>query len=135
MIIKFYLEYNTYSDIQIKIRYSPTAIKHYIQDFGRVFLSYKRDLSIEETARVVSLSEKLVKEYFELYLKYNSNEYQERIADIVDKTRKKTPVNAGIKKGGFKMSKSSFDNLDRKTFRKAVIELLESEYKLVGSHK
>jgi len=33
------------------------------------------------------------------------------------------------------MSTTPFDNLDRKTFRKAVIELLESEYKLVGSHK
>src|SRR5690554_1956293 len=33
------------------------------------------------------------------------------------------------------MSNSPFDNLDKKTFRKAVIELLESEYKLVGSHK
>ena len=33
------------------------------------------------------------------------------------------------------MNTSPFDNLDKKTFRKAVIELLESEYKLVGSHK
>lgn len=33
------------------------------------------------------------------------------------------------------MTKGPFDNLDKKTFRQAVIELLESEYKLVGSHK
>ena len=33
------------------------------------------------------------------------------------------------------MTQGPFDNLDRKTFKQAVIELLESEYKLVGSHK
>jgi len=33
------------------------------------------------------------------------------------------------------MSGGPFDNLDRKTFKQAVIELLETEYKLVGSHK
>lgn len=101
-IIKLYLEYNTYSDIQIKTRHSPTAIKRYIQNFGRVLLSYKKDLSIKETARVVGLSEKLVKEYLELYMKYNSDEYQERIADIVDKARNKASVNAEVKKGALK---------------------------------
>ena len=33
------------------------------------------------------------------------------------------------------MTAGPFDNLDKKTFKQAVIELLESEYKLVGSHK
>lgn len=33
------------------------------------------------------------------------------------------------------MSSGPFDKLDKKTFRQAVIELLETEYKLVGSHK
>ena len=101
-IIKLYLEYNTYSDIQIKTRHSPTAIKRYIQNFGHVLLSYKKDLSIKETARVVDLSEKLVKEFLELYLKYNSEEYQERIADIVNKARNKSSVSTGAKKGALK---------------------------------
>src|SRR6056297_894229 len=33
------------------------------------------------------------------------------------------------------MSNNPFDNLDQKTFRDGIIELLETEYKLVGSHK
>ena len=33
------------------------------------------------------------------------------------------------------MSQNPFSNLDTKTFRQAIIELLESEYKLLGSHK
>jgi len=33
------------------------------------------------------------------------------------------------------MRQDPFANLDKKTFRQAIIELLESEYKLPGSHK
>ena len=33
------------------------------------------------------------------------------------------------------MKQDPFANLDKKTFRQAIIELLESEYKLLGSHK
>ena len=33
------------------------------------------------------------------------------------------------------MNQNPFSNLDKKTFRQAIIELLESEYKLLGSHK
>jgi len=33
------------------------------------------------------------------------------------------------------MNGNPFDNLDQKTFRDSIIELLETEYKLVGSHK
>ena len=33
------------------------------------------------------------------------------------------------------MTAGPFDNLDKKTFTQAIMELLESEYKLVGSHK
>jgi len=33
------------------------------------------------------------------------------------------------------MTQGPFSNLDKKTFRQGIIELLESEYKLLGSHK
>lgn len=101
-IIKLYLEYNTYSDIQKKTRHSPTAIKRYIQNFGRVLLCFKNDMSIKETARIVNISEKLVKEYLELYMKYNSKENQERITDILNKAKSNTSVNSGAKKGAIK---------------------------------
>lgn len=101
-IIKLYLEYNTYSDIQKKTRHSPTAIKRYIQNFGRVLLSFKNDLSIRETARIVGLSEKLVKEYLELYLKYNTEQNQERIADIVNMAADNASDKAEAKKGALK---------------------------------
>ena len=101
-IIKLYLEYNTYSEIQRKTRHSPGAIKRYINDFGRVLLAIKNKLSIKETAHIVGISERLVKEYTELYFKYNSSEYKEHIADIVNIAEKKTSVKTEAKKGVIK---------------------------------
>jgi len=46
-------------------------------------------LSIKETAHIVGISEKLTKEYVQLYLKYNTKENKERIADIVKIAEKK----------------------------------------------
>src|SRR6056297_1608016 len=40
-IVKLYLEYNTYSDIQRKTRHSPAAIKRYITNFSQVLLAVK----------------------------------------------------------------------------------------------
>jgi len=101
-IIKLYLEYNTYSEIQRKTRHSPGAINRYINDFGRVLLSIKNKLSIKETAYIVGISERLVKEYTELYFKYNSSEYKERIADIVNIAEGKASVKSEAKKGVIK---------------------------------
>ena len=100
--IKLYLEYNTYSDIQKRTRHSPSAIKRYIKNFGRVLLALKKDFSIKETARIIDISEKVAQEYLELYLKYNTEEYQERLADIVDKVQDSTSENSESKKGALK---------------------------------
>jgi transcriptional antiterminator len=101
-IIELYLEYNTYSEIQRETRHSPGAIKRYINDFGRVLLAIKNKLSIKETAHIVGISERLVKEYTELYFKYNSSEHKERIADIVNIAEKKASVKTEAKKGVIK---------------------------------
>lgn len=98
-IIELHLEYNTYSEIQRKTRHSPSAIKRYIVSFGRVLLSLKNDLSVKETAYIAGISEKLVKEYTQLYLKYNSEENQERLADIVNLAEDKASMKAEAKKG------------------------------------
>ena len=101
-IIKLYLEYHTYSDIQKRTRHSPSAIKRYIKNFGRVLLAFKKDFSIKETARVIDISEKLAKEYLELYMKYNTEKYQERLADIVKKVQDHTSEEPEAKKGALK---------------------------------
>ena len=101
-IVQLYLEYNTYSEIQRKTRHSPAAIKRYITDFGRVLLSLKSNLSIKETGYIVGISEKLVREYTELYFKYNTEENRDRLADIVKIAEKKASVRTEAKKGVIK---------------------------------
>ena len=65
-------------------------------------LAIKNKLSIKETAHIVGISERLVKEYTELYFKYNSPEYKERIADIVNIAEEKASVKTEAKKGVIK---------------------------------
>jgi len=101
-IVKLFLEYNTYSDIQRKTRHSPAAIKRYITNFSQVLLATKNNLSIKETAHIVGNSERLTKEYVQLYLKYNTKENKERIADIVKIAEKKASVQTEAKKGAQK---------------------------------
>ena len=101
-IVKLFLEYNTYSDIQRKTRHSPAAIKRYITNFSQVLLATKNNLSIKETAHIVGISEKLTKEYVQLYLKYNTKENKERLADIVKIADKKALVQTEAKKGAQK---------------------------------
>ena len=98
-IVKLYLEYNTYSDIQRKTRHSPAAIKRYITNFSQVLLAVKNNLSLKETAHIIGISEKLVKEYIQLYLEYNTKENKERLADIVKIAEKKASVQTEAKKG------------------------------------
>jgi len=98
-IIELYLEYNTYTDIQRKTGHSPQAIKRYIVNFGRVLLCVKKDFTVKETAHTVGISANLVKEYTELYLRFNDKDHIDRIADILKLAQDKAAVKAAAKKG------------------------------------
>ncbi len=81
-IVGLYLNYKTYSEIARTTRHSLTSIKRYIMDFGRVVLCTKKGLSLSETAQIAGISERLAKEYKELYLRYNDSGHAERINDL-----------------------------------------------------
>lgn len=93
-IVGLYLNYKTYSEIARTTRHSLTSIKRYIMDFGRVVLCAKKGLSLAETAQIAGISERLTKEYTELYLRYNDSGHAERINDLLVKA---TP---DLEKGG-----------------------------------
>lgn len=84
-IISLYLSYKTYTEIARTTRHSTTSIKRYIMDFARVVLCLRKELSLPETARVAGISERLTKEYIELYLRHNIPEYADRINDLIGK--------------------------------------------------
>lgn len=100
IIVELYLKRHTYTEIMRRTRHSVSAIKRYIQTFGRVVMLTRKGLSISEVAYAVGSSERLAQEYLDLYHRYKTPEYQGRLAEIVQRVsgRAKTPAE-GAKKG------------------------------------
>jgi len=85
VIVEYHLKRCTYTEIKRRTRHSVTAIKRYIQTFGRVVMLKRKSLSVSEIAFAVGISERLTEEYLDLYQRYNIPEYQDRLAEIVQR--------------------------------------------------
>ena len=83
VIVELYLKRHPYSEIKRRTRHSVSAIKRYIQTFGRIVMLTRKGLSVSEIAFAVGISERLVKDYLALYQRYDLAEYQARLAEIV----------------------------------------------------
>lgn len=83
IVVELYLKRHTYTEIKRRTRHSVTSIKRYIQTFGRVVMLTRKGLSMSEIAFAVGISERLTKEYLDLYQRYDIPEYQARLAEIV----------------------------------------------------
>lgn len=81
-IVSLYLQFKTYSEISRRTRHSPSSIKRYLSDFGRVAVCYRKQLAVDEIAHVVGISERLARDYIELYKSYNTPEYADRLQDM-----------------------------------------------------
>jgi hypothetical protein len=101
-IVGLYLEYKTYSEIARITRHSTGSIKRYINDFTRVIMCIRKGLSPTETAHIAGISERLIKEYTELYLRYNNPEYVDRLQDLIVKASPEFTTND--QKGGLTIS-------------------------------
>jgi DNA-binding Lrp family transcriptional regulator len=83
IIVELYLKRHTYTSIKRSTRHSAAAIKRYIRTFGRVVMLKRKGLSVGEIAFAVAISERLTKEYLDLYDRYNTVEYKARLAEMV----------------------------------------------------
>jgi hypothetical protein len=84
-IVRLYICRKTYTDIERTMKHSQTAIKRYVQTFGRVAHLTRIGTSANDIAFLVHISDRLVREYQELYHQYNEDPaYQERIVEIVE---------------------------------------------------
>jgi len=83
LIVELYLKRYTYTEIMRQAHHSAYAIKRYVQTFGRVVMLERKGLNTSEIAYAVSISERLTQEYLELYQRYDTPEYQDRLAEIV----------------------------------------------------
>jgi hypothetical protein len=83
LIVELYLKRYTYTEIMRQAHHSAYAIKRYVQTFGRVVMLERKGLNTSEIAYAVSISERLTREYLELYQRCDTPEYQDRLAEIV----------------------------------------------------
>ncbi len=82
-IAEWYLKGATYTEIRNRMYHSFQAIKRYIETLGRVVICIKSSFSLSMTSRVVGITERLAKEYVDLYNRYNTEEYSEKFESIL----------------------------------------------------
>ena len=89
-IIELYLKNYEYGDIERRTKHSAGAIMRYIKEFSRVFILQEQGHSFNETRILTDLSEKLLREYLDLIVKYQGEEYEDRLEQIRAMAFKKT---------------------------------------------
>jgi hypothetical protein len=73
----------TPSEIERATFHTIKSIERYILDFSRVAILTEREESIDNIRLIVGISESLVKEYQEMYIKYKDSEYKQKIDELV----------------------------------------------------
>lgn len=79
-IIELYLKGYTYDEIIRKSRHSGHSIKRYVSSFGRLLLILSHGIKeVSEISRLLHQSERLTKEYLELYEKHKKGEHWSKV--------------------------------------------------------
>jgi hypothetical protein len=88
-IVEMYLRGLTYSEIVQRARHSPSAIKRYVESFGRVLVLWEK--GVKETGEVgyiLGVSERLAREYLALRERYDRPEDRDRLEEIATQVRR-----------------------------------------------
>ena len=83
-IIKLYMKGYTPSEIEMATFHTIKSIERYILDFSRVVILTEKGESIDNIRLIVGISETLVNEYQEMYLKYKDSDYKSKIEELVN---------------------------------------------------
>jgi hypothetical protein len=75
-IIDFYFKGYTFTEIELKTNHSETSIKRYLADFTQVATLYKQKFSINQIRLIAQKSDRLVREYCQLYDEYSRQDNQ-----------------------------------------------------------
>lgn len=70
IIIDLYLKGYTFSEIEQKTNHSETSVKRYLADFIQIALLYKQKFSHNQIRLIAKRSDRLVREYIQLYETY-----------------------------------------------------------------
>jgi len=101
-IIELYLSGETYDSIMRKSRHSAFSIKRYVSSFGRLLLLLDHGLEeVQEMSRLLCQSERLTKEYLEIYENHKEGDKWPQIyVELLDQLKALYPSKKKVRKGG-----------------------------------
>jgi len=82
-IVGLHIRGYTPSEIQRLTHHSLKSIERYIRDFSRVSILTERGESVDNIRLIVGISERLIREYQDLYSQYKDSEHKQRIEELV----------------------------------------------------
>lgn len=85
--VELYLKRHTFTQIQRRIYHSLPAIANYVVTFAVVVVHTREGYTTNEIAFLMQISPALVRQYQDLYQRYNTPEYQERLNEITAAVR------------------------------------------------
>jgi hypothetical protein len=99
-IVEMYLGGMTYSAIVRRARHTASAIKRYVESFGRVAVLWEKGVhEAQEISYIIGVSERLAQEYLDLRARYDQPAYRDRLEEIARQVRRVLGRD-GAKKGG-----------------------------------
>lgn len=100
-IVDLYLCGYTYDEIMRRTRHSAHSVKRYVSSFGRLLLLLNHNLTdIHEISRLLNQSERLTKEYLELYERYKQGDKWPRsYIELVEQLRVLYPAKKKVMGG------------------------------------
>ena len=102
-IIELYFKGYTFTEIEAKTNHSELSVKRYLADFIQIASLLKQKFTLNQIRLIAQKSDRLVREYANLY-KYYSEKNNQRLIDLItpkspsDDAKKKSSIHSG--KGG-----------------------------------
>jgi hypothetical protein len=85
IIIDLYFKGYTFSEIERKTNHSETSVKRYLADFIQIATLYKQNFSPQQIRLIAKKSDRLVREYIDLYQSYDKQNNQ-RLSELLSPT-------------------------------------------------
>lgn len=103
-IIDLYFKNYTFSEIEQKTNHSETSVKRYLADFIQVATLYRQQFSANQIRLIAKKSDRLVREYLQLYQTYAKQDSQ-RLKELLSpskpgsEAKKKSAPQSGLQGG------------------------------------
>lgn len=102
VILDLYFKGFSFTEIELKTNHSETSVKRYLADFTQIAILYKQNFSHQQIRLIAQKSDRIVREYIQLYDIYYKLD-NKRLLDIispepVDPDAKKKSISPGGKK-------------------------------------